>query len=314
LPNAKILLNYLAQSLRREGAAVLVTVTAVIGSASRATGAHMVVCESGDYQGSFSGGCIEAAVAAEALRILATGKAEVIRFGLGSRFIDIRLPCGGGLDLLFTPIWDADTVEDARDMLEQRQPVALLLGLNGSMAVERASTEHRTGWEAEAFVARHDPPLRLILIGQGEEVEQASVLALAFGAEIVVLSPDAAVVSRVNMTGAVTHHLKTPAATPLLAADAWTAVLLLFHDHDWEIELMTQALSQPAFFIGAMGSPGTAATRLETLRARGISEAQLARIMGPVGLIPATRDPATLALSALAQIVAAYANATEPSA
>jgi xanthine dehydrogenase accessory factor len=298
-------LRFLQDTLLRGEAAVLVTVTAVIGSASRAVGTHMIVTEQGEVCGSLSGGCIEAAVSAEAHRILKIGQAELIRFGVGSPFIDIRLPCGGGLDLLFSPIRDARMIERLCDLLDQREAASFRLDLRGGVEVERANVARETGWQDETFFVRQDPPLRLFLIGQGEEVEAAAALTLALGAEAVILSPDARIVTRAAESGAQAHLLTTPAGSQHLSADPYCAVLFLFHDHDWEIELMIQALSQPAFFVGAMGSPSTHAKRIAALREQGVSQDQLDRIVGPVGLIPATRDPASLALSALAQIVAA---------
>ena len=102
------LLRFLLDAAARGERTVLVTITDVIGSSPRAPGTHMAVTENGDHLGSISSGCVEAAVVAEALRSFDSRRAEVIRFGRGSRFIDIRLPCGGGMDLLFTPLARTD--------------------------------------------------------------------------------------------------------------------------------------------------------------------------------------------------------------
>ena len=83
-------------------------------------------------------------------------------------------------------------------------------------------------------------------------------------------------------------------------------MLFLFHDHEWEPALIAQALDSPAFWIGAMGSRTTQAARRAALAAHCLDEAAIARVQGPVGLIPSARDPATLALSAFAEIVGAY--------
>ena len=82
--------------------------------------------------------------------------------------------------------------------------------------------------------------------------------------------------------------------------------MFLFHDHTWEPSLLEQVITQPWFFIGAMGSRRTHENRLEQLRGREIPEEALARIAAPLGLIPSARDPMTLALSALAQVVDRY--------
>src|SRR3546814_166409 len=85
-------------------ATVLVTLTGIEGSSPRALGAQMAVATNGEYVGSFSGGCIESAVVAEALETLAARQSRQVRYGIGSLYFDIRLPFGGGIDLLFTPL------------------------------------------------------------------------------------------------------------------------------------------------------------------------------------------------------------------
>jgi xanthine dehydrogenase accessory factor len=113
-----------------------------------------------------------------------------------------------------------------------------------------------------------------------------------------------------EMLGARAKALTTPGLLPNLGADPWSALVFMFHDHAWEPVLLEQALGQPWFFIGAMGSQRTHANRLETLRERGLPEEALARIIGPLGLIPSARDPGTMALSTLAQVVDCYRQAT----
>ena len=299
-------LLYLRDAKARGQSGVLVTIVGIEGSASRALGTHIAVLSDGRWSGSLSGGCIEAAVAAEALQVLARSRAEIIRFGAGSRFLDIRLPCGGGLDLLFTP--DPAEIERAGELIAQRKTFTLHLGRNGSAGL---GDDRETGWNGEIFSVRHHPPLKILVAGQGEEVERAAGLARAYGAETDIWTPDTALADRLSSQGVEAYHLKTMGKMPAIATDDYTAALLLFHEHEWETALLASLLRRPAFFIGAMGSPRTHDTRLAALREQGVPEPDLARITGPVGLIPATRDPATLALSAIAQIVSRYRDLVE---
>jgi xanthine dehydrogenase accessory factor len=93
---------------------------------------------------------------------------------------------------------------------------------------------------------------------------------------------------------------------PALGADRWTAAVLLFHDHDWEGPILSQLLETDAFYIGAMGSRAAHQARCDDLRSRGIADEQIARIQGPIGLIPSMRDPETLAVSVLAELIDRY--------
>lgn len=299
MSDAAAILRFLIDAAARGERTALVTLTDVVGGASRAPGTHMAVSETGAFLGSLSGGCVEAAVVAEAKDVIGRGRAESVRFGVGSRYIDIRLPCGGGIDLLFTPEPHLAVLEDALARLERREKAGLWLGRNGGVEPSDAAA----GWSKDGFVVRHQPALRIVIVGHGEEPRALAAQATAFGADTLVLSPDSALVAAERALGRPAEHLRTTAPSAHLTADRRSAVVFLFHDHDWEGTLLAQALATEAFYIGAMGSRTTHARRLAELRTRGFSDEGLARVVGPVGLIRATRDPATLALSVLAQIV-----------
>jgi xanthine dehydrogenase accessory factor len=103
-----------------------------------------------------------------------------------------------------------------------------------------------------------------------------------------------------------TIELVSRTSLPDVRSDPWTAIVFLFHDHDWEEALLPQALRLPALYFGAVGSKRTHHARLAMLQAAGVPEPFYRALRGPVGLIPATRDPATLALSILAEVVQEY--------
>ncbi len=267
----------------------LVTVINVSGASVRNPGAHMAVAENGEARGSLSGGCIEAAVVAEALETIRSGVPRTQIYGAGSPLIDIRLPCGGAVELLFSPISDGFAVIGS---FESRVPAQLDLVMPDNRVVR----------------VTHAPPLRLAILGHGATVEALSALALSYGAIISIITPDAEIASRAGGAATLIQSVYQDVDIP---TDPWTAVVFLFHDHDWETELLGRALERPALMIGAMGSNRTHASRLEQLRKRGASEETIARIKAPIGLIPSSRDPETLALSILAEAVAAY-NAAVP--
>ena len=93
---------------------------------------------------------------------------------------------------------------------------------------------------------------------------------------------------------------------PELPVDAWTAIAVLFHDHEWERSLLPWALAGPAFYVGAQGGQMARESRRQMLTASGLSAAQAARLKSPIGLFPGARTPSVLALAVLAEIVAEY--------
>jgi xanthine dehydrogenase accessory factor len=283
----------------------LVTVLAVEGSAMRNPGTHMAVAADGSFVGSLSGGCIENAVVAEACDALKAGAARIVRFGAGSPYLDIRLPCGGGLDIHFQPLAEAALPQACLAASEARQPFTLVIAPSG--------VAFRGGWDPAPFdpasgTARfgHWPALRLVLIGHGEGPCALAHLALAMGLEVEALSPDERALARLAELGVPATRLERTTNTALLTSDPWTAIAFLFHDHDWELALLQRALELPHFYLGAMGGRRAHAARLDALLAAGVAEQQLAAIHAPIGLFHSSRDPETLALSALAEIVRAY--------
>ena len=264
----------------------LIAITAIEGRTSREVGTIMAMSQSGDVSGSISGGCFDAAVIAEARDAMAVGEPRLLKLGAGSPWIDITLPCGGGIELLIGP--DPTGIDAACDALAERRPHNLRLAKG----------------DGSDFDLIIPPRLRLLVAGNGGEVSALVHLGSAIDAEIVAISSETELLASLEQ-GIQCVHLQTPESLDALWFDPWTAVVLFFHDHDWEPPLLQKALASDAFFIGAMGSIVTQEARREALLWRGVSEADIARIHSPIGLFGPERDPQALAVSALAQIVAA---------
>jgi len=298
------ILRFLLARAEEGLATALVTLTGIEKGSSRGIGSQMAIAEDGRYAGSFSGGCIEAAVVAEALDTLRDDQPKFVRFGIDSPYIDIRLPCGGGVDLLFNPRPDLKAIAEIVRNLEARTPTVLRVSGQGIEA--SASNAATSGWHGDAFEVHYVPALRIVAIGQGEDLSAFARLADRFGADVSALSPDQSAVELLRDERIDTVELVSRTSLPAIRSDPWTAIVFLFHDHDWEEALLPQALRLPAFYFGAVGSRRTHQARLAMLQAAGVPETVWRALRGPVGLIPATREPATLALSILAEIVGEY--------
>jgi xanthine dehydrogenase accessory factor len=248
----------------------LCTVVGIEGSFSRRVGAQLAVRPDGTIVGSLADGCLEKQLASE---VAAADGPVVKRFGAGSELIDFRLPCGSGLDVLVDPEPDRDLCRAAVERLEAREETVLVLPAIGLP------------------IRRYIPALRLQVFGEGPELEALVALAAAAGVEISAHGKDALSLGR------------RPAG---LSADPWTAVVLLFHDHEWEQAILEWALDTRAFHIGAQGGFEARRTRLERLAEHRVPSDQLSRIRSPVGVIAHSREPGVLALSVLAEIVGEY--------
>ncbi|KAJ8138388.1 hypothetical protein OY671_008399, partial [Metschnikowia pulcherrima] len=268
------------------------TLAGIGGTAARAVGTQMAVSGDGRHAGSFSGGCIEAAVIAEASDVSARGEGRVIRYGSGSPYIDIRSPCGGGIDSLFTPCRDARSIVAVSGASARREPMALALGVAGA-APTVADTA--AGWSADAFVQHYVPPSRSVAVGQGEDLAALARSAMAFGIEVVAHAPERDPLMREAAGAMAVHPMASHAAEVAFESDAWTAIVFSFHDHDWEEASSPRASAAPAFYHGAIGSRRTHRARVDMSRAAGVPESRIDALRGSIGSIPSTRDPATLA-------------------
>ena len=283
---------------------ILVTLVGIDGSSPRALGAQMIVTSDGSCRGSFSGGCVEAAIVAESLDVLSVGVSRLMRFGAGSPYIDIRLPCGGGIDLLFTPRPDPTVIAEILASLDARRRTAIRIAPDGLTSASASCST--MGWDGDAFDVAFVPRLRLLAFGHGDALVAAAQLGHYFGADSHAFTPSREDMTALSGDGINAVLLGSRASIPALESDAWTAFAFLFHDHDWEDRLLPLALRTPHLFVGAIGGEQSRRNRLAMLRSKGFEEAELRAFASPAGLIPATRDPATLALSIIAQIVGVY--------
>lgn len=280
--------------------AAIATLVAIEGSAPRGPGAQMAVAADGRFAGSISSGCLERAIVDEARAAMAQQEGRIVRYGKGSRFLDIVLPCGSGLDVLYTINPAAAPLRGALDAQAARRVCALEFRAGGV----RQSDETRAGWREGVFTRIYRPPLRIVAAGAGAELIVLSRIASAAGYAVCAASPDAETLTHCVADEKV--RLQSVSSPPTIALDPCSAFIFLFHDRDWELALARSVLASPAFYVGAVGGRKTAASRLEALRGLGLEEAAIKRLEGPAGLIPRVRDPCALAISVLAGVVAAW--------
>jgi len=281
----------------------LVTLVGVDGNAPRAEGAQMAVSETGQWSGYISGGCLEAAIALEAVAAIKAGKPRLLRYGKGSPYLDIRLPCGSGLDVFIQPMRDAGLIDDMSQRLEQREPYALRIDLaTGACQLQViAGAPLPSRREGSSFFRVYEPALRCLIIGSSPIAVALAELAACSGFEAEFYAIDPELLPKLPVS------VKVRTLKPRLSfeADRWTAAILAFHDHDQEFPFFSSLLRSPCFFIGAIGSRNAHAVRQATLTEVGFSECEVARINSPAGLLTGLKSAPLVALSILTQIVAA---------
>ena len=295
--------------------AALATVVETWGSAPRPVGAQLAVSGEGEITGSVSGGCVEGAVVLEAQEALGDGRSRILDFGVSDDdAFAVGLACGGRIRVMVEPVG----AQIPQSMLEElvaaraaRRPLAYVVD-SASWSRRLAPREDfrdrfaadRSGFEenGRSFVAVHNPPLRLAIVGAVHIAQPLSVMAGLAGYDVTVIDPRGAFATEGRFPGLALSQDWPDEALAALGPDARTAVVTLAHDPKIDDPAILVALGSEAFYLGCLGSTRTHAKRVERLIARGLGEAEIGRIHAPVGLDIRSRSPAEIAVSILAEM------------
>lgn len=325
----------------------LATVVRAYGSAPRGEGAKMAVASGGAMAGSVSGGCVEADVALHCREVLAEDEPRLVRYGISDEMaFDVGLACGGEIEVFIEPIRSLEIYDALERCIAGETGTALLTLLTGGEAgakllVSEAGVTHGapgaaallgtlasealrllrdgrsgvisypevSGGEALVFVEAYAPPPTLLLFGGVHVAVELARLAKPFGFRVVVVDARSRFATRERFPDA--DEVAISWADDYLAGAeprGNTYVAVLTHDPKLDDPAIIGALGADVRYIGAIGSTRTHAVRLDRLRAAGVTEDRLARIHAPIGLDLDARNPAEIALSVLAEVVAVKNN------
>ena len=296
--------------------AALATVVETWGSAPRRVGAQLAISGDGQIEGSVSGGCVEGAVIVEALEAIEAGSHRLLEFGVSDEdAFAVGLACGGTIRVLVEPVGSAlpeDTLTELVEARAARQAVAYEVNLETGIrrilrdAYPDRMRMDRSGFEEDEaiFVAVHNPPLRLVVVGAVHIAQALVPMARIAGYDPVLIDPREVFGSSDRFPGE-TILLDWPdEAVESLGLDTRTGVVLLTHDPKLDDPALEAALRADVFYIGALGSTRTHAKRVDRLTGAGFTEAEIARIHGPIGLDIGAAGPAEIAVSILAEMTA----------
>ena len=328
----------------RDEAIALATVIQTWGSAPRGVGAKMALTRAGQIAGSVSGGCVEGAVVEAGTQVLKTGQPQLLHFGVADETAwSVGLACGGRLEVFVQPLepklytaihqaLEADQLAATvtiirgpaellgREMmiredgtydstLDDRLAEPALAAARAAMIEgqpERVTLSDLAPEPIEIFIDVMLPSPTLIIVGGVHIAIALAAIAKTLGYRTIVIDP----------RRAFGNEARFPHVDRLIQAwpdDAFkqvvltrsTAVAMLTHDPKIDDPALNIVLPSRAFYIGALGSRQTQERRRQRLLKAGLSEAQLERLLGPIGLEIGAKTPEEIALAVMAQIVAA---------
>jgi xanthine dehydrogenase accessory factor len=216
------------------------------------------------------------------------------------------LPCGGLIELVLEPVLPRTRIDELLERLARGERVRRVLTLaSGEVLLEPAGDTDELKLSDTTLVTHHGPHWRLVIIGAGQMTFYLAPMARTLGYEVIVCDPRDEYASGFAIEGVL---LSRQMPDDLLAAqkpDGHTAVIALTHDPKLDDLALMEALTSAAFYVGAIGSRANQAKRKARLAEHfGLSEAQLARLHGPVGLKNGARTPPEIAVSILAEVTA----------
>lgn len=304
--------------------ATLATVVKTWGSAPRAEGALLAISADGQLVGSVSGGCIEDDLLIR-LRAARPQRPELLVYGVTAEQIRrFGLPCGGTLQLVLEPLTANSGLRPALDAVQAGALVARHLDLrDGSTRLVTAVPDTAIEFDGQTLVSAFGPRWRMLIIGGGQLAHYLAQFALALDYQVILSEPREEY--RASWTLAqVTVRCDMPDdAVQAILPDRRTIVIAAAHDPKLDDLALIDALKTEAFYVGAIGSRANSERRRERLKLFDLTDAELDRLHGPVGLAMGSRTPPEIALSVLAditarrngvQLVAQAARAQTPSA
>lgn len=294
---------------RAEGhRAALVTVAQTWGSAPRPAGAWMALRDDGRVQGSVSGGCIEDDMIARMLDGRIGGSQPfVLTYGVtreeANRF---GLPCGGTLELVVEPAPDHALLTDLAARLEGGQLVRREVELaSGQVRIFDACRGEALQWDGQRLSTIHGPHWRLLIIGAGQISRYLAQMAQALDYAVTICDPREEYSVEWDVPGAPLVAGMPDDVVIAMAPDPHSAIVALTHDPKLDDMALLEALKSPAFYVGALGSRvNNAARKARLLEYFDLSEDEVGRLHGPVGLHIGSRTPPEIAVSILAEMTA----------
>jgi xanthine dehydrogenase accessory factor len=144
----------------------------------------------------------------------------------------------------------------------------------------------------------------LFIIGAGQLSRFLAQVATAMDYRVTVCDPREEYRAGWSLPGVELVHVMPDDLVIDAKLDARSAVVALTHDPKLDDLALMEALKTEAFYVGAIGSRVNNARRRERLREFDLSEAQIAKLHGPIGIYIGSKTPYEIAVSILAELTA----------
>jgi xanthine dehydrogenase accessory factor len=297
-----------AQSWMAAGHQVtLATIVRTWGSAPRPVGALLVIRDDGLVSGSVSGGCVEDDLI-EKVKVdkLARDKPAVVTYGItNEEATRWGLPCGGTLELVLEPLNEKSGISELLETIGRQQLVSRRLEIEtGKVTLTAGKWSDMLEFDGKVLSTVHGPRWRLILIGAAQMTRYLAEMARMLDYQVIVIDPREEYYNAWDMPGIEVNRGMPDDVIAALNLDGHSAVVALTHDPKLDDLALMEALKSAAFYVGAIGSKKNNDARRTRLKEFDLSDGEIARLHGPVGLYLGSKTPPEIALAIMAEMTA----------
>ncbi len=285
----------------------LATIVRTWGSAPRPVGALLVIRDDGLVSGSVSGGCVEDDLI-EKVKVnkVARDKPAVVTYGVtNEEATRWGLPCGGTLELVLEPLAESSGIAELLETIGKQQLVSRRLEIDtGKVTLTAGKWSDRLEFDGKVLSTVHGPRWRLILIGAAQMTRYLAEMARMLDYQVIVIDPREEYYNAWDMPGLDVNRGMPDDVIAALNLDGHSAVVALTHDPKLDDLALMEALKSAAFYVGAIGSKKNNDARRTRLKEFDLSDDEIARLHGPVGLYLGSKTPPEIALAIMAEMTA----------
>ena len=306
-----------AEAWRKAGHRVTFgTIVRTWGSAPRPVGALVVIRDDGQVVGSVSGGCVEDDLV-EKVRAgsVAKDKPQLITYGVtNEEATRWGLPCGGTLELVMERVTEQSAFGELLKIISKQQLVSRRLEMDsGRVSMTSGTWQDVLSFDGKVLTTVHGPRWRLVLIGAGQLTHYLAEMARMLDYHVMVIDPREEYSAGWDLQSVPLDRGMPDDVIAAANLDGHSAVVALTHDPKIDDLALMEALKSPAFYVGAIGSKKNNDARRVRLKEFDLSEGEIARLRGPVGLYIGSKTPPEIAVAILAEMTAVRHGVSEPS-
>jgi xanthine dehydrogenase accessory factor len=211
------------------------------------------------------------------------------------------------------PLTRESALDDLLVRVERHELVSRRLDMStGQVTLAPATANDQLAFDGKFLVTVHGPRWRLIIVGAGQLSNFLAQMAQGLDYQVTICDPREEYAEGWDVPGVELRRGMPDDVVIEMNPDGHTAVVTLTHDPKLDDMALMEALKSPAFYVGAIGSHRNNDARRQRLSEFDLSQDEIARLHGPVGLSLGAKTPPEIAIAILAEMTAVRNGVTIP--